>query len=63
VGYEVRKTGDGFFYLVSVDESGDSTALYSEEKLVRYSSSTEAKEAIKDLGASGRPVIKKRRLI
>ena len=62
MGYEVRRTGDGLFYLVSVDEEGSSKEIYSEGKLMKFASSEEAKEAIKDLETSGKIPYKKRRV-
>jgi len=62
MGYEVRRTGDGLFYLVSVDEEGNSTEIYSEGKLLSFVFSAEAKEAIKDLETSGKIPYKKRRV-
>lgn len=62
MGYEVRRTGDGLFYLVSVDEEGYSTEVYSEGKLMKFASSVEAKETIKDMGIPGKTLTKKRRL-
>ena len=59
--YEVRRTGDGFFYLVTINESGDSTEIYSEGKLVRFEDSKEAKEYIKELELSGKVPNKKKR--
>ena len=62
MAYEVRRTGDGLFYLVSVDEEGSSKEIYSEGKLMKFASSAEAKETIKDLGTSEKIPNKKRRL-
>ena len=61
MGYEVRRTGDGLYYLVSVDEEGQSTEVYSEGKLVRFETSVEAKDSIKEMGVLGKAPIKKRR--
>ena len=62
MNYEVRRTGDGLFYLVSVDEEGSSTEVYSEGKLTRFASLAEAKETIGELGIPGKTVTKKRRV-
>ena len=59
--YEVRKTGDGFFYLVTIDDLDNSAELYSEGKLVRFEGSKEAKEYIKELELSGKIPNKKKR--
>jgi len=55
--YEVRRTGDGGFYLVEVDERGISKEIYENGKLHTFDSSDEAKEFIK-LNYSPRPVKK-----
>ena len=62
MNYEVRRTGDGLFYLVSVDEEGSSKEIYSEGKLMKFASSAEAKETIEDLGTYEKIPNKKRRV-
>jgi len=47
--YGVRKTGgERSFHLVEIDEYGNSRGLYSDGKLVKFDSSEEAKESIKE---------------
>lgn len=62
MNYEVRRTGDGLFYLVSVDEEGSSTEVYSEGKLMKFASLAEAKKVIEELGIPGKTLTKKGRL-
>ena len=51
--YGVRKTGGGGFHLVEIDKHGNSRGLYSDGKLVKFDSSEEAKEAIREASPSG----------
>ena len=46
--YGVRKTGGGGFHLVEINEHGNSRGLYSDGKLMKFDSSEEAKESIRE---------------
>ena len=46
--YGVRKTGGGGFHLVEIDKHGNSRGFYSDGKLVKFDSSEDAKESIKE---------------
>lgn len=59
--YEIRRAGDGVFYLVTVDGDGNSTEMYNNGKLVRFGSSEDAKEYVREL-KEDKPT-KKRRII
>jgi len=45
---EVRRTGDGNFYVVSIDKKGISEEVYVNDKLLKFETSEEAKDYIKD---------------
>jgi len=59
VEYGVRRTGDGVFYLVTLDENGDAHDFYSNGALVKFDSSHEAKDYTKG-GISDIPPKKRR---
>jgi hypothetical protein len=41
--YETRRTGDGQFYIVSIDAKGTSECVYVNGKLKTFESSTDAR--------------------
>ncbi len=41
--HEIRKTGDGKFYLVGIDKDGNSKGFYVAGKLLRFDASEDAK--------------------
>ena len=51
---EVRRAGDGSFYLVSINEEGISKEVYIDGKLLKFEISEEAKDYIKDYNKSTR---------
>ena len=53
--YGVGRVGAGLgFYLVETDERGNDNAVYSDGKLVKFDSSEEAKEAIRNVESNSR---------
>jgi len=62
IEYGVRRTGDGIFYLVTIDEYGDAHDFYVNGKLVKFETSQEAKDYIKGIGTSNNIPLKRRRL-
>ena len=51
--YEMRKSGDGSFYIVIVDKNGHSSGLYINDELVSFETSGEAKEYLIELSEGG----------
>ena len=45
---EVRRSGDGMFYVVDVDKNGHSTEVYAGDKLLTFTNSLEAKDYVVD---------------
>ena len=46
MSYNVRRAGDGGYYLVTLDERGDAQEVYVDGSLVKFDTYEEAKEYI-----------------
>jgi len=58
--YGVRRAGDGNFYIVTMDENGNSHEVYENKKLIKFEASEDAKEYIKEISTLNKPIGKRK---